>query len=394
MIVLRDKTKCTGCTACAAACPLDSIAMMADKDGFLYPEIGESRCTSCGKCDVACPVSREHLAVERSEPEAYGVKADDLQLRLGSSSGGVFSLLAEEVLGRGGIVFGAAMAPDCKSVCHAAAETAEELAALRGSKYVQSNMEDTYRRVKMEAAHRPILFTGTPCQVDGLKSFLGRERENLLCAEVICHGAPAPKLWVKYAEHIAAESGGRIVKVEFRDKRFGWKHFALRIETSGSEPVRTAQGDDPYMRMFLRDLCLRPACYQCPSKGLNRSADLTIGDFWGIESVAPELDDDKGTSLVLVHTDRGREALKRVLPRTQWKKVDCMAALRGNPAMLESVPEPSAREAFMNDMDRLPFRELAKKYVPMSKREQGIALLEKLGLLPQARRMYRALRQK
>ena len=196
MIVLRDRSKCTGCTACAAVCPLDCITMQTDGDGFLYPVIDRSCCVSCGRCEAVCPADKSDGTVE-TEPAAYGVRAKDMDLRLGSSSGGVFSLLAEEVLNRRGAVFGAAMRADCKSVHHVMVEAKEELAALRGSKYVQSDLENTFQQVKAELVRRPVLFTGTPCQVDGLNAYLGRTYENLLTVEVICHGAPTPKLWRK-----------------------------------------------------------------------------------------------------------------------------------------------------------------------------------------------------
>lgn len=394
MIALQDKSKCTGCTACAAACPLDCISMKVEWGGFLYPEINRSRCISCGKCEQVCPV--EHIAdVDRTTaPKAYGIQANDLDLRLNSSSGGVFSLLAEKVLNRGGAVFGAAMRADCKSVYHAMAEAEVELAPLRGSKYLQSDLEVTFRRVKEELGTRPVLFTGTPCQVDGLKSYLGQTYENLLTVEVICHGVTAPELWKKYVEYLSSKSGGEIIKAEFRHKKCGWHIFGSRLENSNRKVLYSTLRKDPYMRIFLRDLCLRPSCYQCSSKGLNRAADLTIGDFWGVGNVAPELDDDRGTSLVLVHTGKGQTALERVLPETAWKEVDCMEALCGNPAMLQSVTCPENREAFMADMERLPFSALAEKYVPRSWRDKLIDLAENLGLMPWAVRLRRALRQK
>ena len=393
MIALKDKSKCTGCTACAAVCPLDCIAMVPDGEGFLYPEIDRARCVSCGKCETVCPAERPGGAAE-PVPAAYALRARDLDLRLSSSSGGAFSLLAEEVLAGGGAVFGAAMARDCKSACHVMAETKEELAGLRGSKYLQSELGDAYRRVKEELSRRSVLFTGTPCQVDGLSAYLGRGYENLLTVEVICHGAPTAKLWRKYVEAWAARSDGEIVKAEFRHKKCGWRLFGSRLENSNRKVLYSTLRKDPYIQMFLRNLCLRPSCYQCPSKGLDRTADLTIGDFWGIETVVPELDDDKGTSLVLVHTEKGRAALERILPNTDWKQVNCAAALRGNPAMVRSVEQPGRRDAFMADMDRLSFQKLAEKYVPRSMRTRAMDLLEKMGLLPAVLRAVQKYRKK
>ena len=393
MIALRDKSKCTGCTACAAVCPLHCIAMTPDEEGFRYPEIDRDRCVSCGQCEAVCPVDKPAGESEPA-PAAYGVKAKDVELRLNSSSGGAFSLLAEGVLSRGGAVFGVAMAADCKSARHVMAESEGELAALRGSKYLQSDLEDTFRQVKKELEQRPVLFSGTPCQVDGLNAYLGQGYENLLTVEVICHGVPTPKLWEKYAEYFSAQSDGEIGRVEFRNKDSGWRHFALKYQGRNSSKLRLASDGNLFMRMFLQDLCLRPSCYQCPSKGLERTADLTIADFWGIENVAPELDDDKGTSLVLAHSEKGRKTLEAVLDKTDWRRVDCAAALQGNRAMLHSAERPEKRDAFMADVDRLPFADLEKKYVPRSGRDRIVDLVQKLGLMPLARKVWRSVHKK
>lgn len=393
MIALRDKSKCTGCTACAAVCPLHCIAMTPDEEGFRYPEIDRDRCVSCGQCEAVCPVDKPAGESEPA-PAAYGVKAKDVELRLNSSSGGAFSLLAEGVLSRGGAVFGVAMAADCKSARHVMAESEGELAALRGSKYLQSDLEDTFRQVKKELEQRPVLFSGTPCQVDGLNAYLGQGYENLLTVEVICHGVPTPKLWRKYMEAQANKSGGEIVKAEFRHKKCGWHIFGSRLENSNRKVLYSTLRKDPFIQMFLRNLCLRPSCYQCPSKGLERTADLTIADFWGIENVAPELDDDKGTSLVLAHSENGQKALEAVLDKTDWRQVDCAAALRGNQAMLHSAERPEKRDAFMADMDKLPFADLAKKYVSRSGRDRIVDLVQKLGLMSLARKVWRSVHKK
>lgn len=391
MIVLKEKNGCTGCAACISACPKDCISMQPDREGFLYPEIDKALCISCGKCEAVCPVSNRPEPTAAS-PEAYAVKAKDNNIRLNSSSGGVFTLLAEDILSQGGAVFGAEMSSDCKSARHVMVTTPAELSGLRGSKYLQSRLDQTFRQVRQEVDKRPVLFTGTPCQIDGLKSYLGRDYENLLCMEVICHGVPTQKLWAKYVEYMEAKLGGELVSVEFRHKKCGWHFFGNRLENSNRRVLYSTLRTDSYMRIFLRDLCLRPSCYQCTAKGLDRRADLTAGDFWGIEQVAPELDDDKGTSLVLSHSNKGRKALQRILERCDWREVDCAAALKGNPAMLSPAKKPEMRAHFMDDLDHLSLAELQRRYVPVSAKDQGIALLQKTGLFSMARRVRKVLR--
>ncbi len=393
MIVQTERTRCTGCTACAAVCPKNCITIEADREGFLYPVVDMAACIRCGRCEAVCPPL--HPRQGETTPGAYGVQAKDTKLRLKSSSGGVFSLLAQRALKQGGAVFGAAMTPDCKGVRHVMVTEEACLDSLRGSKYLQSELGDTFRRVKRELERgRTVLFTGTPCQVDGLNSYLGRGYDSLLCMEVICHGVPSPALWKKYVEDVERRNGQPLSRVNFRLKEPGWKRYGVQMETPDGRKRYNSMGYDPYMRMFLQDKCLRPACYQCFSKGLDRSADLTVGDFWGIQNVAPELDDDKGTSLVLTHTEKGRQALETILDQTDWKAVDLTAALQGNPAMLRSAPRPAARDTFFTDMENMSFEELRRNYVPVTAKERMIRLLGKTELLPLAAQVVHLLKKK
>ncbi|MDO4269914.1 MAG: Coenzyme F420 hydrogenase/dehydrogenase, beta subunit C-terminal domain [Eubacteriales bacterium] len=393
MIVQTERTACTGCTACLAACPVNCIAMENDGEGFVYPKVDKAVCIGCGKCERVCPVGRTKKA-QGIRPRAWAVKAEDMKLRLASSSGGVFSLLARNVLKENGAVFGAAMTGDCTGAAHIMTEDEAGLARLRGSKYMQSSVGDTFRQAKRELdGGRQVLYTGTPCQIDGLNAFLGRAYENLLTVEVICHGAPSPELWRKYVLYLGERSGAPIRKAEFRHKKCGWKLFGTRLENSNRRVLYSTLREDPYIQMFLRNYCLRPSCYQCSSKGLDRSADLTIGDFWGIEGVAPELDDDKGASVVLVHSSKGAAALEAILKGADSKAVDLDSALKGNPVMLHSVSRPPQRDAFFEDMARLTFPELEKKYVPKSGKDVLKKVLGKMGLLPMLYRLYGGMRR-
>lgn len=392
MIAQTERMRCTGCTACMAVCLKNCISMEPDTEGFLYPTTNHGSCVACGKYETVCSVLH-HNKAKSTTPAAYAVRTKNMQLRLKSSSGGVFPLLADMVLANGGAVFGASFERDCKTVCHRMITERNELEYLRSSKYLQSKLENIFQNVRAELnAGRQILFTGTPCQIDGLKSYLQKDYENLLCAEVICHGVPSPKLWQKYISTLEKSLNATVNKLTFRDKKSGWSQYSLHFWFSNGKEIYSPQWNDPYMQMFLKNVCLRPSCYQCPSKGLERCADLTLGDFWGIQNVAPELDDDKGTSLVLVHTEKGRRALQAILDETEYREVDCMTALEGNSAMLCPVSRPAARDTFFADMESMSFAELRKKYVPQTGKDRIKYLLQKTGLLPLAYRAVHIIR--
>lgn len=367
-----------------AACPKSCIEMKPDEYGFSYPEVNSSACVSCGACACACPVLKEKSA-EQELPPAYAFRADQKSVRLKSSSGGMFSLLATRILAEGGVVFGAAMDKECQNVLHTMATNSQELEEQCGSKYLQSDLTGVFPRVKQKLESGvQVLFTGTPCQIDGLNAFLGREYPNLLRMEVICHGVPSLKLWQGYRR---AVSGGSLQKVNFRDKRFGWKNYSLLLVTENAKPQRSIFQGDPYMRIFLRNYALRPSCYQCASKGSSRGADLTAGDFWGIEKVMPSMDDDTGTSLVLVHSDKGRRALEAIREQAHYQAVDTEKALAGNSAMLHSVKRPERNGEFLEDMKKLSFSALAEKYVPLTGKDRLRSILVYTGLMPLIKRL-------
>lgn len=298
-----NKKGCCGCTACMHVCPVKCIAMHEDEEGFLYPAIEKEKCIHCHKCEKVCPI-RNTDNLNRKTETFVGYNRNE-EIRKQSSSGGVFSVIAEWILEQDGVVFGAAFDKNFE-VHHIAVESKEELAKLRGSKYVQSRLENVYPEVKqyLEMDHK-VLFTGTACQIAGLKKYLNKEYENLYTVDVLCHGVPSPKIWRMYLEEMKRQYNALIEKVEFRNKETGWKNYSMNIEFSNKQYFCVRYFNDKYMRMFLENIDLRPSCYSCHFKGFPRISDMTIGDSWGIEKYMPDMDDDKGTSTILVHSLKG-----------------------------------------------------------------------------------------
>lgn len=303
------------------------------------------------------------------KPEkVYACYNRDKDVRLSSSSGAVFSSLAEYVFSRNGAVYGVAMSEDCYSAEFIAVTDRSGLTKLRGSKYLQAKVGNTFKKVKVELqAGKLVLFTGTGCQVNGLKVFLGKDYDNLICMDVICHGAPSPALWKKYAEYQEKKNGGKLKGINFRCKDDSWTDFGMKevladIPQGETKNLYISKDKDPYMRMFLRDYCLRPSCYDCAAKNV-KMADLTVADFWGINDVAPEMNDGNGTSLILIRTDKGMKAFETISSKLKLKEVTYEEGVRCNPAEYKSCSRPPQRDTFFKDMDTMEFEELEKKYI-------------------------------
>lgn len=288
-------------------------------------------------------------------------------VRLSSSSGAIFSLIAENVLSQKGTVYGVKMSDDCYSAEFTRVTDIAGLVWLRGSKYLQAKVGNTYKQVKADLlADKLVLFSGTGCQVNGLKNFLGKEYDNLLCVDVICHGAPSPALWKKYAEQQEERNGGKLKGINFRCKDDSWTDFGMKevleeIPRGEEKQVYISKDKDSYMQMFLRDYCLRPSCYNCAAKQV-KMADLTIADFWGINEVAPEMNDGNGTSLILIRTDKGVKMFETINNKLKLKEVTYEEGVRCNPAEYKSCCRPPQRDTFFKDMEIMKFEELEKKY--------------------------------
>ena len=372
MINIKDKSKCSGCTACMNKCPKDAIYMQEDENGFKYPIVDKEKCIECGLCERICPVLNNKNVLNK--PKAFACTNSDEEIRKNSSSGGVFTLIANYIIKRNGVVFGAAYDEEF-DLKHIYVEKEKDLYKLRTSKYLQSYIGDMYKKAKSFLDEkRLVLFTGTPCQIEGLKAFLGKEYENLYTQDIICHGVPSPKVWRKYKEFRKIKDNDKPLNINFRNKDNGWHKFNLKFDYAEKSYYKN-QTEDIYMKAFLSDLCLRDSCYACSFKKYNRLSDITLADFWGIETLKPELDDNKGLSLVIVNSDKGNNLLNSVKDNCAiFEEVDINAAIERNKSFIKSVHKNKYRQAFFDELDQQEFDYLVKKYVkkaPFIKRVLG-----------------------
>jgi coenzyme F420-reducing hydrogenase beta subunit len=337
--------------------------MQSDKEGFAYPVVDTKQCTNCGLCEKVCPVINQHP--ERQPIATYAATNSNETVREQSSSGGIFTLLAEETINKGGIVFGAAF-NEKWAVEHAFADKIDDIKKFRGSKYVQSNIGNSYAAAeKILKEGKEVLFSGTPCQIAGLKRFLRKEYKNLKTVDFVCHGTPCPLVWKKYLDEVChANKIGNITDIQFRNKAEGWKNYSFVIKYTNNEgykrELREKIGNNLYMKCFLSDLCLRPSCYKCPARNGKSGSDITLGDLWGAEYICPEVDDDKGLSLVILRKEQE-------LPQCNIIEIPYNKALKYNPSIERDEREPKGRRIFFRKIRKQSVCKATIQYTEKSK---------------------------
>lgn len=356
-MIFANRADCSGCETCSNVCPRNAIQMRRDAEGFAYPAVNRELCIGCGKCDAVCPALNFKKKSADILPKVFAAINRDEKIRRHSSSGGVFSALSELVLRGGGVVFGATFDENFH-VKHAAAKSLDELERLRGSKYVQSQIGDVYRQVKAALESKQVLFSGTPCQCAGLKNFLGGDNENLLTVEIICHGTPSPMLWENYIGELGYAHEVR--HVNFRSKRNGWTNLHFEVHFADQGYYLRSANQDTYEKIFLRNLTLRLSCHTCKFRFPNGMSDLTIGDAWGIQTFAPDMFDNRGTSVVFVHTAKGKEFFERANMLT--RPVKFFDAATHNPNfIMPSIADPR-RENFFENIKKFPDKFAVMQY--------------------------------
>lgn len=344
MIEIIDKKKCNGCHACKNICPKKCITLEEDSEGFWYPKIDKIRCIECNLCEKVCSLKSNNFE-KRVDIRGYACKNVNMEVRKESSSGGVFSILCKSVIERNGVVFGAKYNEDFE-VIHDYTEKYEECHEFRGAKYVQSKIGNSYIYVKKFLMDdKYVLFSGTPCQIAGLRYYLQRDYDKLILVDIVCHGVPSPLVYRKYINYIKKKNNDDIKKINFRDKSSGWQEYSFSVKFV-KEEFKQRGYDNIYMKGFLNDMYLRPSCYECPFKKPITYSDITLGDYWGINEKYRYFNDDNGVSLVIVNTDKGQEEINRITNQMDIIEADIEHAYSRNPSIVESAKYSFKRDEF------------------------------------------------
>lgn len=398
MIEITDKSTCCGCTACKSICPKQAIIMKQDEEGFLYPIIDKTKCVNCGLCDKVCPI--KNAKEEKKEQHAYIFQNTNDEIRRESTSGGAFTAIAEYIIKNNGIVYGAIFDENYK-VIHTGIDKIEELYKFRNSKYVQSEIGNCYSEVEQNLNNdRIVCFSGTSCQIEGLKNYLGKDYEKLLLVDVVCRAVPSPLIWKKYL-NLRQKEYKNISKIMFRDKYYGYKYSNLSIynkDNDKKQEYHKGVDSDPYLRAFFSNICDRPSCYDCKFKKLHRESDITIWDCFDVEKYNKEFDDDKGTNRILTHTKKGDKIIKELTKTNKVEEIDVERATKGFLAIFQSVKRNERREQFFRDVNTLSEEELFNKYfadtLKIKIERYGRLVLLKTGLYKSVLRLGKKIRKR
>ncbi len=363
MIDQKAKEQCNGCKMCKDLCPKNAISYNVDREGFWYPIVDYNKCISCGLCVKRCP-NINQIKYQTEKPLVYAAWSKSSDIRLASTSGGIFYELAKNVIEAGGYVAGCVYTEDFKGAKHILVHSMEELPPLMVSKYLQSDTEDIYKQVKqLLELNQQVLFVGAPCHCAAMASYLNKNYENLILCDFICRGANSPKAHQKYVEFLEKKYGADMTSLRSKDKRNGWNHFGQSATFSnGKEYFGDRQTDLRIVAYHYGNLMMRQACNQCQFKHIPRDgADITLADFWGISSNEVH-DVEKGISLVMLNSKKGQEIFDKIDSRIEKVEKTLEEAERGNSAIHTSAPKGKNRDAFLQDLDKIPFDRLVAKY--------------------------------
>lgn len=357
MIKIKEKKNCCGCKACEIICPKNCIEMTVDEEGFWYPIVDKDKCIDCGMCEKSCPILNKASRKKSFDAKVYGAYSNNESIRINSSSGGMFSELAASVFEKNGAVFGCTMNDDFSFAKHIKVENVDDLPKLQGSKYLQSDTNITFEEVKNCLQNgQEVLYSGTPCQIAGLKSYLGKYSKdyNLVTVDIICHGVPSSNVWNCYKSALVKKFDSTVEKISFRNKSNGWQNYSLLCEFENKKEYKKFAGDDLYLRGFVADYCLRPSCYDCQFKGDNIKSDITLADFWGIDKVNPKFNDDKGVSLVVINSQKGQQIFDEIKDNKKitYFSENAEKGLEYNPSYYNSVKMKNMRKVFFKQFEK------------------------------------------
>lgn len=368
MIQIQDKSKCCGCCACVDVCAHHAITLKTDIEGFWYPEVDKDKCVDCGLCEKVCPeLHILDLKKNDFEKPAHTIAAinKNMSVRWDSTSGGAFSALADVMYAQGGYVSGAVYNDDF-SVSNYISNNQEDLKRLRSSKYLQSKAEGLYKQIRdLLRNGEKVLACGTPCQMAALRSFLRKDYDNLTIVDFICRGVNSPKVYRKYLDSLERKYGGKVVYVKAKNKELGWRNLTRKVVFDNGKVYYGVLMDDDFRRGYHTNVFCRPSCYHCQYKGFPRMADITIADYWGIENVDKNLDNNIGTSMILLNSKKGIEYFEQAKEKFEWKETRFESILPGNIALRKPIqPAKIDRKAFFEDLDNGTFDDVVKKYFP------------------------------
>lgn len=377
MIIIEKKEDCCGCEVCANACPKSCIQMERDEKGFLYPKVDKSRCVDCHICEKVCPVAEPKIRESAGELKMYGVQNTDERVRMESTSGGAFSLIANWVLARQGIVIGAAFDENFR-VIHAAADSEEGAAGFRGSKYVQSSMGDIYRKVKEWLVRgRWVCFSGTPCQVNGLYKFLNKSFDRLVTVDIACHGVTSPKFFEQYIRYHSEKEGKKIKEILFREKHYGYGFSTMKVGFEDGSCYRAGMETDILLRSFFMDLNTRESCHDCRFKTVERVSDFTVFDGWHTGRFQKDMEDDKGTTLCILQSDKANKIFAEIREQCRFVEIPVEEGVRldGSMILKSTVPNPR-REQFFKDISVMGIPEIQDRYYPITWKRRLLAAIK------------------
>lgn len=382
VVNLINKTDCSGCGACVCACSTECLSMKSDNEGFLYPHMDDKNCINCGKCLSVCPIKSKPKTTDYTG-RVFIVQHKNDRIRRESTSGGAFTAIAEHIIENGGIVFGAGMGKNFR-VCHMAAYTVEQLALFRNSKYSQSDLGDTFIKIKNYLLEgKKILFSGTPCQVAGLKKFLPDAGENLITIDVVCRGIPSPLVFEKYIDY-QKKKIGEFNKVLFRDKYSGYTHTAMSLYRDNVCLYHNGLEYDPMLKLFYQGMSCRPVCSNCLFKGMERCSDFTLWDCFSAEEINSVFDDNKGTTFVMLHSENAEMIFEKIQDNIRACEGETERVCNSTAEMFKSISHNPAREEFFRDVNSMLPEQLFNKWTPITLKVRLNKLLRnilaKLGL--------------